>query len=296
MLSVDEAFEKFRGRLEITRTEEQDASRRQQRIRLQVQAGIGVQTDFLTGAYARETKTKPLKDVDIFVVLSDDEADYLDRPPTAVLEAVQEILVPHYGVQRVSIAHHSVRVDFGVRVVDDLTDQVVSFDVVPAFADGDAFQIPDTRRHDWMTTDPLIHKARATEANKAFDEQWKPVVKMAKKWNQHHDKPVKPMFLLEVMALDLLHPPWGGSYPYELKEFFATAADRLDEGWPDPAGLGPAVSDRLDTDPGAMRAAKDALRRAEAACTEALRLEHAGNIGPALATWQGPFGPLFAKS
>lgn len=270
MLSVDEAFEKFRGRLEITRTEEQDASRRQQRIRLQVQAGIGVQTDFLTGAYARETKTKPLKDVDIFVVLSDDEADYLDRPPTAVLEAVQEILVPHYGVQRVSIAHHSVRVDFGVRVVDGLTDQVVSFDVVPAFADGDAFQIPDTRRHDWMTTDPRIHKARATEANKAFDEQWKPV--------------------------DLLHPPWGGSYPYELKEFFATAADRLDQGWPDPAGLGPAVSDRLDTDPGAMRAAKDALRRAEAACTEALRLEQAGNTGQALATWQGLFGPLFAKS
>jgi Second Messenger Oligonucleotide or Dinucleotide Synthetase domain len=296
MLSVDEAFEKFRGRLEITRTEEQDASRRQQRIRLQVQAGIGVQTDFLTGAYARETKTKPLKDVDIFVVLSDDEADYLDRPPTAVLEAVREILVPHYGVQRVSIAHHSVRVDFGVRVVDDLTDQVVSFDVVPAFADGDAFQIPDTRRHDWMTTDPRIHKARATEANKAFDEQWKPVVKMAKKSNQHHDKPVKPMFLLEVMALDLLHPPWGGSYPYELKEFFATAADRLNQGWADPAGLGPAVSDRLDTDPGAMRAAKDALRRAEAACTEALRLEHAGNTGPALATWQGLFGPLFAKS
>jgi hypothetical protein len=172
------------------------------------------------------------------VVLSDDEADYLDRPPTAVLGAVQAILVPHYGVQRVSIAHHSVRVDFGVRIVDDLTDQVVSFDVVPAFPDEDAFQIPDTRLYDWMTTDPRIHKAKATEANKAFDEQWKPVVKMAKKWNQHHDKPVKPMFLLEVMALDLLHPPWGGSYPYELKEFFATAADRLDEGWPDPAGLG----------------------------------------------------------
>jgi hypothetical protein len=296
MPSVDEAFEKFRGRLEITRTEEQDASRRQQRIRDQVQAGIGVQTDFLTGAYARETKTKPLKDVDIFVVLSDDEADYLDRPPTAVLGVVQEILVPYYGEQRVSIEHHSVRVDFGVRIVDDLTDQVVSFDVVPAFADGDGFRIPDTRRHDWMRTDPRIHKAKATAANTAFGGQWKPVVKMAKKWNQHHDKPVKPMFLLEVMALNLLHPPWGGSYPYELKEFFATAADRLDEGWPDPAGLGPAVSDRLDTDPGSMRAAQDALRRAEAACTEALRLEAGGKTGEALNMWQELFGPLFAKS
>jgi Second Messenger Oligonucleotide or Dinucleotide Synthetase domain len=296
VLTVDEAFEKFRGRLEITRSEEQDASRRQRRIREQVQADIGVQTDFLTGSYARETKTKPLKDIDIFVVLSDDEAGYLDRPPTAVLGAVQAILVPHYGEQRVSIAHHSVRVDFGVRIVDDLTDQVVSFDVVPAFPDGDAYQIPDTRLHDWMTTDPRIHKAKATEANKAFDGQWKPVVKMAKKWNQHHDKPVKPMFLLEVMALDLLHPPWGGSYPYELKELFATAADRLDEGWPDPAGLGPAVSDRLDTDPGSMQAAKDALRRAEAACTEALRLERAGKTGEALSVWQGLFGPLFPKS
>jgi hypothetical protein len=118
---------------------------------------------------------------------------------------VQEILVPYYGEQRVSIEHYSVRVDFGVRIVDDLTDQVVSFDVVPAFADGDAYQIPDTRLCDWMTTDPRIHKAKATKANNAFDRQWKPVVKMAKKWNQHHDKPVKPMFLIEVMALDLLH-------------------------------------------------------------------------------------------
>src|SRR6266511_5076406 len=128
------------------------------------------------------------------------------------------------------------------------------------------------RLYDWMTIDSRIHKAKAIEANKVFDGKWKPVVKMAKKWNHYHDKLVKPMFLLEVMALNLLHPPWSGSYPYELKEFFATAADRLDEGWPDPADLGPPVSDRLDSDPGSMRAAKDALRRAAAPCSEAPRL------------------------
>jgi hypothetical protein len=46
----------------------------------------------------------------------------LTAVPTWVFP-VQEILVPYYGEQRVSIEHYSVRVDFGVRIVDDLTDQ-----------------------------------------------------------------------------------------------------------------------------------------------------------------------------
>ncbi len=40
MLTVDEAFKKFKSRLEITGTEEQAASRRQQAIRSQVDGGL----------------------------------------------------------------------------------------------------------------------------------------------------------------------------------------------------------------------------------------------------------------
>jgi predicted nucleotidyltransferase len=296
VLTVGEAFNKFKSRLEITATEQTVASRRQKALRAQVESEIGVNRDFLIGAYARDTKTKPLRDVDILFELASSERDYLDRPPHAVLTAIEEILVPHYGGDHIAVDRFCVRVDFGLRAADDLTDEVLSFDVVPAFADGDAYEIPDDRQGVWIGTNPESHASLATEANKALSGQWKPLIKMIKKWNDHNGSPVEPSFLLEVMGLALIHPPWGGAYPYELKQFFASAANRIDEGWPDPAKVGPDVSDVLDSDSSKMEIARRALREAEAACTEALRLEHSGSTGSALDSWQNLFGPTFAKS
>jgi hypothetical protein len=293
MLTIGEAFEKFKSRLEISASEQADASRRQQTVRGQVRDGLAVDSDFLTGSYARHTKTKPLKDVDIFVALKDSAADYLDEPPDVVLDRLMEILSPHYP-GKTTKGNRSVGIGVGTASLDDV--EVVSFDVVPAFADGDAYKIPDRREGGWIKTNPRIHAEKATAANEAFSKQWKPVVKMVKKWNDHNDKPVKPSFLLEVMALDLLTPPWGGSYPRELRQFFASAAESIDEEWPDPAGLGPAVSARLADDPWQLAQARRALREAEAACTEALRLEQSGRTGAALDVWQKLFGTRFAKS
>jgi hypothetical protein len=296
MMTVDEAFAKFKGRLEITDSEAADASARQKRIRRVVGEGIHVDREFLTGSYARHTKTKPLKDVDIFVVLGSPADEWRDRSPVQILGEVKRILDAEFGSHRVEIARRSVRVDFGVRIVDDVTDKVVSFDVVPAFDEDGHFVIPDRVTLKWMASDPRVHATEATTANNAFDLRWKPVVKMVKKWNDHSGRPVKPSYLLEVMALELLRAPWSGSYPYELKGFFATAATAIGDGWPDPAGLGEPVSDRLDGDPQMMASAKKALREAEQQATEALRLADSGKNGDALTAWQALFGPLFAKS
>ena len=165
----------------------------------------------------------------------------------------------------------------------------------PAFADGDHFVIGDTQTGRWMPTDPRIHATKATAANAAFDGHWKPLVKMIKKWNEHHDKPIKPSFLIEVMSLEIL-ADWTGTYPREVKAWFATAIDAIDQTWPDPAGLGDPVSDRMATDAGQRVAARLALKQAEAACTEAINHELAGRTGAALDTWQQLFGPAFAKS
>jgi predicted nucleotidyltransferase len=293
MLIIAEAFEKFKGKLEVTRAEQQDASRRQQKIREQIRAGIRVDTDFLTGSYARDTKTRPLKDVDIFVVLKEDEDEYLRRPPDAVLDRFIEILSPHYP-ERVGKGNRSVKVDFDVSATSD--DRVMSFDVVPAFANADHYRIPDRRQGGWIGTNPRIHAEKATAANAAFDKRWKPTVKMVKKWNDHHDKPIKPSFLIEVMALELLAPPWGGSYPREIRQFFSTAIRAIDLSWPDPARLGPEVTARLVEKPAERAQARLALQGAEQACTEALRLERDVGTSMALDAWQELFGPHFAKS
>ena len=74
MITVAEAFKKFRGRLELTKQEQDDASRRQNEIRDYLKTKFDIERDFLTGSYRRWTKTKPLKDVDIFCVLGKKDA------------------------------------------------------------------------------------------------------------------------------------------------------------------------------------------------------------------------------
>ena len=296
MLSVNDAFYKFRGLLETTDTEDKSASSRQQRIRAQLDDAptVDIEKDFLTGAYRRHTKTKPLRDVDIMIVLNNRE--YLNRHPHDVLELIRGILAPHYGDQRVCCDRRAVRVDFGVKVVDDVTDEVVSFDVVPAFTHGDHYLIPDDVTGEWVHTNPKVHQDMATAANKSFAEQWKPLVKMIKKWNEVQGRPVEPSFLIEVVALRLITGPWTSNHARELRQFFASAADRIDDGWPDPAGVGPDVSDVLDGDPAKMTTARAALRAAEAACTVAINLDRTGRTGDALTAWRTLLGPLFPLS
>lgn len=296
MISVNEAFLKFRTRLETTDTEDKSASSRQKRIRQQLDNDdtLDIDTDFLTGAYKRHTKTKPLRDVDIMIVLQNTE--YLNRHPHDILEVVRAVLAPYYGEHRVCCDRRAVRVDFGVNVVDDVSDEVVSIDVVPAFTHDDHYLIPDDVTGEWVHTNPKIHEEKATAANKNFAEQWKPLVKMIKKWNEVAGHPIEPSFLIEVMALKLITGPWTGHHARELRQFFASATDRVDEGWPDPAGVGPDISDVLDGDIAKMAMARKALRGAEAACTAAINLDGAGRTAEALAAWRTLFGPLFPLS
>lgn len=212
MISVSEAFENFSGNLEITPTESDQASKRQQSMREHLDdSTLDIADTFLTGAYRRATKTKPLADVDIMAVLSD--RTYLDKHPHKVLEDVRAILAPIYGEDRVCCDRRAVRVDFGVKLVDDLKGDVVSFDVVPAFTEDDHYLIPDDVLAKWIPTNPKVHEDLAVQANKDFSERWKPLVKMIKTWNRHHGHPIEASFLIEVMALELVKGVWAGPYP-----------------------------------------------------------------------------------
>lgn len=291
-MTIEEAFQKFKSRLELTDDEQKDASRRQRRVREVMANDFDVEDDFLAGSYARHTKTKPLKDVDIFVVLGKNERDRLKQPSADLLEAVRVVLAKEYGNEAVSIGRRCVQVSFG----DTDEENVMSIDVVPSFKDGENYKIADPQtKEDWAKTNPKIHAEKATECNKNFDLQWKPVVKMTKKWNEFQKKPIKPSFLIEVMAVDLLKGPFSGGYPYEIKSLFAAMAARIDETWNDPAGLGPPVSDRMDAE--ACANARKVLAKTSNAVDRALYLARSGKTGEALRIWRDEvFGPRFVIS
>lgn len=299
MLTTTDAFRKFRSKLELTQKEQDDASRRQNEIREVMCEAFKIQHDFLTGSYKRWTKTKPLKDVDIFCVLHDDERPkYRDgKGPALLLDEVERVLVKRYGQPNVSKQRRSVTVEF-----TDSQDEerVISFDVVPAFTVGDPdkeghYEIPDKATvKGWTETDPRVHADKATAANQAFSGEWKGMVRMVKAWNRAQGKPVKPSFLLEVMALEILRPPFGGDFPYEFMAFFATTADRIHEEWPDPADLGPPVSDAMDMT--ACELARRALTTAHHAIRETIELTRSGRQGDALRKYREVFGDQFPYS
>ena len=124
--------------------------------------------------------------------------------------------------------------------------------------------------------------------------EWKAIVRMMKSWNRLNDKPIKPSFLIEVMALQLLYPPFGGDYRYEMKAFFASLADRISDRWFDPAGLGPDVSDSMNFN--SCAAARKELRKAEFLAAQAILAERNGKQGEALDLWRQLLGPLFPLS
>jgi hypothetical protein len=298
MLTPNEAFRKFRGKLELIKKEQDDASRRQKEIRALMDDFFKIADDFLTGSYRRWTKTKPLKDVDIFCVFHDDERQkYRDnKAPSIILADTEKILVKKYGRENVRTRRRSVTVDFpDAKDAKDGEERVMSFDVVPAFTKSSHFEIPDTATtKGWTETNPKVHAEKATVTNDAFSGEWKGMVRMAKSWNRTKDKPVKPSFLIEVMALDVLRPPFGGDFPYEFMAFFATLADRIDDNWPDPAGLGPPVSDTMNSVERA--AAKQALTDAHYMMREAIELSRTGRNGDALRKYRALFGDRFPLS
>lgn len=282
MSYLDYAWAGLRHTLEITATEQQQAIRRHTQIRDRVRTGIVLRTDFLTGSYVRHTKTKKLKDLDIFCVVDADGANAALRDMSAhgALGELQRLLAVKWS--GVSIGRRACTIDFGTN------EEVTSFDIVLAFdRDGGGYELPDTTTGGWIASDPKVHAEQATAKNKACDGKWKPFVKMVKGWNREWDKPVRPSFLLEVMALELVREPFG-TWGDELITFFANAADRIGDSWPDPAGLGPDVNSSMSSAEAAVAAAK--LREAQAVAERGSDLADAGKEKDAVREYRKLFG------
>lgn len=245
-LTVGDAFAGLKKNLEITSDDEQLAIRRRGDIHARLRKDLDLRAEpLLTGSFHRDTKTRPLKDVDFFCPLRRSDAnveDFLEAHPRVVLDAFVASLRQRYG-DRVSIGRRSVGVDFGSE-----DSRILSYDIVPAFERSEGgFDIPDATLGRWIASDPRVHREKATEANRESGGKWKPLVKMIKRANAviaegTGRKAIKPSFLIEVMGLDLLSPVLG-EWDEELQSAFATYSQYVDESWPDPSGLGPEVNE-----------------------------------------------------
>jgi hypothetical protein len=296
MLTTAQAFDKFRKRLELSETEEKDAAKRQKDVRDCIRGCFDLTRDFLSGSYRRHTKTKPLKDVDVMFVLGEKERWRRDKPPVEMLQAFEKCLKETYSEQgQVDIGRRSVTVEFEKNYYPEGHEgKVLSIDAVPAFDSGsDEYEIPDKITGTWIKTNPETHQARSTAKNKQLDGRWVPLVKMAKAWNRANGKPIKPSFLVEVMAEELVEPPFS-DYADEIRNLLAALEANIHRAWADPAGLGPPVSDQMTLT--LVTNARNALQEAQRKAALAKRAEETGRQGDALRLWREVLGEYFPLS
>lgn len=282
MSYVDDAFAKCKSTLEVTKTENAFAASKHQEIRDLVRSAWDLDDDFLTGSYRRETKTKKLKDVDIFVVVRPDgaQAHLHSQHPSSVLDQLKTVLDGKYS--SVATDGFACVVSFG----DE--EEVASFDVVPAFkrAAG-GWEIPDADRGRWIATNPKIHHEQSTKKNEVCGSKFVPFIKMIKGINREAGEPISPSFLLEVMAHGLVDDSFG-RYQDEITWFLASAADQSQQDWADPAGIGPSVNESMTLAERDTAAATFLGWRRIA--EEAVRLEDIGQEKAAVEEWRKLFG------
>lgn len=279
MSYVDDAFEKLKSNLEITKTESRQAQTRHQLVRDHIEASWQLVDHFLTGSYARHTKTKRLKDVDIFVVVDREgpQAGLAEGTGTAAVLALRDLLAKRWS--DLSADDNVVTINYG-------DEDVASYEVAPVFPRrGGGYSMPNGTG--WMDTDPREQAALVTAKNKECDQKFVPFVKMVKGINREAGDPIEPAFLLEVMALELVAEPFG-QYRHELRFFMASIADRITDDWPDPVGLGPSVNAGVGH--GRRRELADIAGRWLAVSEKALQLEYEGKVRAAVETWRELFG------
>lgn len=284
---IDDAFANLRHNLEITQTEQDTAVRRHNAIRDYLKARWDIEDDFLTGSYRRDTKTKKLKDIDIFAVIHKDgpQGGYRAQPPGEVLSALEDLLRDQWPDAR--------RDGMAVVIHYGKDDDVMSIDVVPAFdREGGGYHIPDPSAGDWIATNPKRHHELSIAKNAEYDGKFVPFVKMVKGINRELGEPVSPSFLLEVMAQSLVKAPFG-RYQDEIALFLATAAEQINQQWPDPAGLGGDVNTVMSH--GQKLDAAAALRSAQATAERAVDLEDDGQERAAYDEWKKLFGDRMTR-
>ncbi|MBF4592012.1 CBASS oligonucleotide cyclase [Curtobacterium sp. VKM Ac-1395] len=282
MGAVDDAFARLKATLEITDVEASTAAKRHRLIRDHIRERWDLEDDFLTGSYDRHTKTKKLKDVDVFVVIDPDgpQGSLADGTGYAAIAALRDILAPRWEVETDDVV---------ARIVYS-AEEVASYEIAPAFATTDGYLIPNG--NEWMETNPSIHADLVTAKNQEFGGIFVPLVKMLKGINREYDEPIQPSFLLEVMALDLCIAP-AQNYANEVQFFLAGAADAVRDDWADPAHLGDDVNKHMS--PADRESASRMFTEWNLIAENAIALDEAGHSSEAVNEWRSLFGNRMPK-
>jgi hypothetical protein len=287
--TINQAFEQFeREIVRVSDADNADAKSVHPEIRDHLKHELPTVGDFLSGSYGRKTKTSPLKDVDLILIL-DDRDGKLRLSAKDGLERVRSVLTDSPLVERTRLGVRAVKAQLG--------DYDFHFDVVPALENEGSGELslprclPDENLDDWTLEHPRGQLQAAIDRNAETDGFYIRLIRVMKFWNAGVESNRLSSYHVEAIAHQAIMEKL--SWPEAVVAWFDRAYDVLAPGvfLPDPGNPTRDVLERLDADKRAKRRGR--VERDRDLARKAAEID---DLDEALRAWAKVFGPSFPMS
>lgn len=232
-IGVTQRFKTFLSNLQLTADQVSDGETKHAGVRkclnkYYYETLSETENSFLIGSWAKLTRVRPPRDVDLYFVLPyavyERFAAYSGNKQSALLQEVKNVLLNTYSTSDMSGDGQVVLVRFNT----------INVEIVPAFLlTSGRYYIPNT--HDggsYKETDPNAELSAIQAADKANNYNVRPIVRMMKAWQSNCSVSIKS-FHLELLVTEFLsQSPWRLNsefyYDWLSRDFFTFLLTKVD--------------------------------------------------------------------
>ena len=269
------------------------------------------------GSFARNTKIRPLDDIDIMIVFdaqgctTDNVSKIVGKTYPIYVNNAHAKLIPDYRDGNVLNSRkmiEAIKRELGgipkynkaeihrnqEAVTLQLSSYEWNFDIVPCFYTTTGFYVIPDGRGNWKGTDPRIDQSRVTQANQRFNGALLPAIRLMKYWKQIHWGDIVSSYLFENLMIDWANslyffPP---TYPQLVKSVLDSLSLQIMKNYYDPKGFQGSINDLdlYDRRRSATKASQDALE-----ASNAIRFEQNQMTGVAINKWIKILGNEFPR-
>jgi hypothetical protein len=272
------------------------------------------------GSFARNSKVRPLDDIDFLMLLNSDgtspmssiserytyrlqirnrnsplarfadESGYVNS--IKVINKVKNslALVPNY--KQAELKRNNQAVTLSLQSYPWVFDIVAAALVDTGRGRTDHYLIPDGAGN-WIATDPRIDAENITQTNNWHKGLFLPTLRLLKYWNRRTHKPRLSSYYFESLAIKVFSYslPRISEFPSAISYFFSNCPNLLFSTFPDPKKLGSPLDSGLDW--ATKQKVSEAMKEAETHAGSALSYESRLQFREAIGYWKRVFDQEF---
>lgn len=294
--AITDAFDTYHQNLKLSKDEREAAIARWHEVRDALVAEGLVTETFLQGSFARKTMRKPLNDVDVVVILSDDLFDTVEQEadqsrenaPSLALSALERVLQACFAGASFEHKKHALGVSFD--------DRDFGIDLTPGREAADrGVVIANTETGDWDWSDCRLINDAVAARNKECDGRFVHQVRMAREVTAEMVGTESRLKMLRgLVAESILFNAITGpeSHADAMVAFLEHAETAVLGQILTPSGR-EDITRKREWDQAQRQAASEAFGRLLALAREAVELTAAGDDAAALSNWASICGEHF---